>query len=226
MKRNKVVTLHQLFKHMDPKFTAECSPALLAFFTVGNNTSFMFECCFNLPLPSSSAPILDDPKKKKKKKRFSFLSPKASKQSLFFCLLHNLKFWQGYIFKDARTTEANLTLWNWQEEKSCSSWPETASTASILFHCYKQTQLSRNSALWTFPENIRPRTSRLSWGGQSSSGAGMAQVHRWNVRAVRLPAPRTTCLSPMACCHPSSLGRSPSCTKLLIADQCLRGARL
>lgn len=56
MKRNKVITLHQVSKHMDPKFTAECNPAVLAFFTTGNNTSFVFECCFNLPLPLS--PVL------------------------------------------------------------------------------------------------------------------------------------------------------------------------
>lgn len=88
MKINKVIILPHVFQDMDPKFTAKCDPAL-GFCTIGYDTPFMFECCFNLPLPlpPASASLMTLLLQKKRNGALPvFLSPKASKQSLFICL--------------------------------------------------------------------------------------------------------------------------------------------
>lgn len=96
MKINKVIILPHVFQDMDPKFTAKCDPAL-GFCTIGYDTPFMFECCFNLPLPlpPASASLMTLLLKKKKKRwsssSFFYLPKLPNKACSSVCFLHILK---------------------------------------------------------------------------------------------------------------------------------------
>lgn len=132
------------------------------------------------PAPAlTSICILDDhviTKKQTKKKKWAlpFYLPKLSRKdcsSVFaFCIFRNFLGNRAGIFGYAGTVKANRILLDWQQVSS-GTGPETASATSIS-HCWKQTELSRNSPLWTFLVSIPVRINLSQWAG-SRNLAGM-----------------------------------------------------